>query len=268
MDIEGLEKISRKAELSKNEKLKIMIITVAGASGRFIQSLGYPCLKCLYYENSIEESLLYRLLHQEGEFDCYVIVGGFQYERLETVVSEELKEFGDKILLIKNEHFADLGSGYSLYLALDKIKNMEFEQVVFAEGDLYVDRESFRKVYDSPGNVVTCNREPILSEKAVAFYFDENDGIHYIYDTAHSALMIKEPFLGIFNSGQIWKFAEPGRLKQITESAGEKEWKGTNLELIQRYFGALNRGQYDMVTFKTWINCNTISDYKSIRSRR
>ena len=60
--------------------MRVLIVTVAGSSGRFSESLGYPCLKCLYHENGIKESLLYQMLHQDGDFDCYVVVGGFQYE--------------------------------------------------------------------------------------------------------------------------------------------------------------------------------------------
>lgn len=244
--------------------MRILIITVAGMSARFSQSLGYPCLKCLYWEKSIQESLLHRMLHQDGEFDCYVIVGGFMYDRLESALKRDFGELWDKILLVKNDHYSDYGSGYSLYLALEKIKDMDFTEAVFAEGDLYVDRESFRKICDSPGNVITCSREPILANKAVAFYFDTDYRIHYIYDTAHNALEIREPFLGIYNSGQIWKFADPKRLLQVTESAGEREKRGTNLELIQRYFGDLSKEQYEMVTFQKWINCNTVFDYRMI----
>ncbi|MDE6913302.1 MAG: hypothetical protein K2P35_06360, partial [Lachnospiraceae bacterium] len=95
--------------------MKILIVTVAGMSSRFSQSLGHSCLKCLYYENHIEDSLLYTMLHQDRTFDYYVIVGGFMYDDLKAAIEEEFKEFGDKILLVKNEHYADYGSGYSLY---------------------------------------------------------------------------------------------------------------------------------------------------------
>ena len=244
--------------------MKVLIITVAGMSTRFSQSVGAPCLKCLYHEGRAKDSLLYRMLHQDGKFDRYVIVGGFMYGELETAVREQFGKFMDRILLVKNDHYADYGSGYSLYLALEKIKDMDVSQVVFAEGDLYVDRESFRKVCDSPVSVITCNQEPILANKAVAFYFDRDHRVHYIYDTEHSALEIGEPFLGIFNSGQIWKFADPARLKEITETAGDRERKGTNLELIQRYFGDLPREQYEIITIQKWINCNTVSDYRKI----
>ncbi len=246
--------------------MKILIVTVAGLSARFSQSLGYSCLKCLYYENRPEESLLHRMLCRDSGFDRWVIVGGFLYEELENALKRDFGDFQDKITLVKNDHYADYGSGYSLYLALDKIKDMDFSEAVFAEGDLYVDRDSFRKVCSSPRNVITCSQEPILANKAVAFYFDAGYGIHYIYDTEHSALEIREPFLGIFNSGQIWKFADPERLRRIVESAGEREKRGTNLELIQRYFGDLSREQYEIVTFKQWINCNTVSDYRMIEA--
>ena len=239
-----------------------MIVTVAGMSRRFSESLGYPCLKCLYYENSIEESLLYRMLHQDGTFDRYVIVGGFLFDALKSAIEKDFREFGDKILLLKNEHYADYGSGYSLYLALQEIRDMDFEEVLFAEGDLYVDQESFRKIYDYAGNVITCTTEPILASKAVAFYFDQDYGIHYIYDTAHSLLEIREPFQGIFNSGQIWKFSDADRLRRSIRSIGEKAWRGTNLVLIQEYFGGIAPEEYNIITLKHWINCNTVADYR------
>lgn len=250
--------------------MKILVITVAGMSGRFSESLGYSCLKCIYSEGGIEESLLYKMLHQNEEFDYYIIVGGFMYEELETAIKESFKEFGDKIILLKNDHYSDFGSGYSLYLALKKIVDMEwdFDEAVFAEGDLYVDGESFKKVCDSARNVITCNTEEILASKAVAFYVDRDYGIHYIYDTEHNILEIKEPFRAIFNSGQIWKFADAKRLKQIMLSMAENDWHGTNLALVQNYFGSLAMDEYDIVTFKEWVNCNTIADYKKMRYER
>lgn len=135
--------------------MKILIVTVAGMSSRFSESLGRPCLKCLYHESGIEDSLLYNILHQNGDFDQYIVVGGFQYEELETAVKEHFTEYGDKLLLVRNEHFVDYGSGYSLYLGLKELMKMDFDEVVFAEGDLFVDRKSFRSIYENPCNVLT-----------------------------------------------------------------------------------------------------------------
>ena len=244
-----------------DDRMKILIVTVAGMSTRFSESVGYPCLKCIYSENGIEDSLLYRMLHQNGDFDYYVVVGGFMYDALEKVIAENFEDIREKILLVKNAHYADYGSGYSLYLAFERIKDMDFCEVVFAEGDLYVDQESFRKIYDNPNNVITCNREAILASKAVAFYFDEGNRVHYIYDTSHNVLEIKEPFLGIYNSGQIWKMADAPRLRRIIASVSEREWQGTNLNFVQKYFGSLDKREYDIITFRQWVNCNTVSDY-------
>lgn len=244
--------------------MKILLITVAGLSSRFSKSLGRECLKCIYHEKDIRECLLYRMLKQSPSFDKYIIVGGYRFEELQSVLENDFTEFQDKIILVENEKYAEYGSGYSLYAGLKAAFQMEFDELVFAEGDLYVDAASFEKVCSISNNVITRNAEPILASRAVAYYYDTQYGIHYIYDTSHSALEIKEPFLGIFNSGQIWKFAQPARLRQTVHDMDEKEWQGTNLELIQRYFGGLDEKAYEMVAFERWVNCNTVEDYKSI----
>lgn len=242
-------------------KLKILLITVAGMSQRFSESIGRPCLKCIYYKNNIKESLLYQMMHKEPEFDRYVIVGGYKFDKLKETLDKYFTEFSDRIILVENDKYKEYGSGYSLYLGLEAVKELDFEELIFAEGDLYVDSESFLKVCKIPNNVITCNGDDILASKAVAFYYDAQYGIHYIYDTGHSALEIREPFLGIFNSGQIWKFADRRLLIDAASRVGEKEWQGTNLNLIQEYFGALDRKEYEIVRFKDWVNCNTISDF-------
>lgn len=246
--------------------MKILLITAAGLSQRFSESIGRPCLKCIYYENNIKESLLYKILHKNPDFDRYVIVGGFKFEELKRAIDTYFGDFAGRIVLIENDKYREYGSGYSLYLGLTAVKEMDFDQLVFAEGDLFIDSESFRAVCESPKNVVTCSREAILAKKAVAFYYDTNYGIHYIYDTDHSALEIKEPFLGIFNSGQIWKFADRQQLFEAVSRLDDAKWQGTNLNLIQEYFGELAQDEYEIVEFKEWVNCNTIYDFEKICS--
>lgn len=247
-----------------DESVKILLITVAGLSSRFSKSLGRECLKCLYHERDIRECLLYRMLQQSPFFDKYIIVGGFRFDELKDVLERDFTEFRDKMILVENEKYAEYGSGYSLYAGLKAAFKLEFDELVFAEGDLYVDAGSFGKVCTAKNNVITRNAEPILASKAVAYYFDVQYGIHYIYDTSHSTLEIREPFLGIFNSGQIWKFAQPDKLRETVQKMDAKAWQGTNLELIQRYFGGLDEKEYEMVAFERWVNCNTVDDYKSI----
>lgn len=242
--------------------MRILIITVAGTSTRFSRSIGKPCLKCLYSPEGFDKSLLYRMIHQEDQFDKYVIVGGYMYDRLKAAVNENFPEYRDRIMLVYNDKYAEYGSGYSLYKGIRAVYGMDFDELVFAEGDLFVDSESFKKICSADKDVITVNREDIMADKAVAFYFDANNKIHYLYDTGHKALRINEPFLSIFNSGQIWKFTKIQYLKEIYKNMSEEEWKGTNLVFIEKYFGGLGRDEYDLVKLNGWINCNTIDDFK------
>lgn len=245
--------------------MRVLLLTVAGLSSRFSRSVGYECLKCIYHENGIEESLLYRMLHRGVEFDRTVIVGGFQFHELEEVINRDFPGMREKIQLVYNGQYREYGSGYSLYKGLDAVVGLEFDELVFAEGDLYVDRESFRRVCSSEQDAVTTNSEAILAEKAVAFYYDREYGIHYLYDTGHSLIQIQEPFRGIFNSGQIWKFTQTERLRESFGALSGGDWRGTNLALIQQYFGGLGRDEYRVINLDTWINCNTIEDFRKIR---
>lgn len=244
--------------------MKILIVTVAGMSTRFSQSLGRECVKCLYYKRGFSESLLYRLLHQPVTFDKYIIVGGYRYEELQAAVRREFPAYAEKIVLVNNKSYQTYGSGYSLFCGLMEAMKFPFSEVVFAEGDLYVDAPSFAAVCGCGTDVITCNRDPITADRSVAFYFDLQGKVHYIYDTGHSALEIDEPFLEIRNSGQIWKFANAERLRETVRSMPEESWQATNLVLIQRYFGGMKREQYSVLPFEKWINCNTVEDFDRI----
>lgn len=244
--------------------MKILIITVAGTSSRFSKSIGRSCLKCIYSPSGIEGSLLYKILHQPVDFDKYVIVGGYMYDSLNITIENAFPEFKDKIILLKNEKYAEYGSGYSLYKGIETVIDTDFEEIVFAEGDLFVDTETFQKIYSSEKSVITCNNEDISANKSVAFYLDTGNMVRYIYDTGHNALRIDEPFLSIFNSGQIWKFANPGNIKKVYGEMSEKDWQGTNLVFIENYFRSLPSQEYEILKFKHWINCNTVWDFERI----
>ena len=74
-----------------------------------------------------------------------------------------------------------------------------------------------------------------------------------------------EPFKAIFNSGQMWKFSSSDKLLKAVGSLSEKQLQGTNLEIIQAYFGDMNAEEYDVVTFADWFNCNTVADYEIVK---
>lgn len=246
--------------------MKVLLITVAGVSSRFSASVGYPCLKCIYYTNDIYESLLYKMVHQK-EFDLYVIVGGFQFNNLKQAINKIFGESSGKVLLIYNDKYDIYGSGYSLFLGLKALENIRYDELVFAEGDLYVDNENFIKVYNSVKNVITVNMKPVMAENSVAFYFDISLKPHYIYDTSHNVLEINEPFTCIFNSGQIWKFTYPDKIVKTYKSISGTLWQDTNLVFIQEYFENLCIDEFEIITFNQWVNCNTVMDFNSINSK-
>lgn len=243
--------------------MRSLIITVAGTATRFNRDTEEPTLKCLYNIGGVRNSLLYQILDKARDFDEYIIVGGYLFDKLEYFIDNELCEFKNKIKLIYNPHYTDFGSGYSLILGIRNI-NPSTEAVIFVEGDLYFDRFDFDKVKNSDKNVFTVNHELITAKKAVVVYKNENHQLRYYYDTGHQYLKIDEPFLSIFNSGQVWKFVDPVKLIAVLDNLSETQVKGTNLEIIQGYFGDLAADDYQMVAFSTWYNCNTVEDYKSV----
>ena len=244
--------------------MKYLIITVAGTATRFNRDTKEETLKCLYYTDEPQYALLAQLLKNCGEYDKYILVGGYLYEKLGRFVKNELSGYGKKIELVYNEHFKDYGSGYSLYKGIEAIK--EADDVTFVEGDLFFMATDFRQVYNSPKSVITINREPIYSNKAVALYINVDGKPRYLYDTNHQTLTVSEPFKAIFNSGQMWKFSSSERLLKTVDSLTKEQLQGTNLEIIQAYFSDMNSEEYDVVTFTDWFNCNTVADYDIVRN--
>lgn len=243
--------------------MKYLIITVAGTATRFNRDTKEDTLKCLYYTDEPQHALLPQLMKNCGEYDKYIIVGGYLYENLQRFVADNLADYGDKVVLVYNEHYKDYGSGYSLYKGIEAIT--EPGDVTFVEGDLFFKADVFKQVYDSPKSVITINREPIYSNKAVVLYINAEGMPRYLYDTNHQTLTVPEPFKAIFNSGQMWKFASSENLFKAAARLTDKQLQGTNLEIIQAYFGDMDAEEYDVVTFADWYNCNTIADYEIVR---
>ena len=247
--------------------MKVLLITVAGSSTRFSKSIGKECLKCIYFVNSYKETLLYKTIFKDSSFDQYIIVGGYKFDELQAYADKYLSTMKDKIVLLENKHFYDYGSAYSLYMGIEYAVKCGFDQLVFAEGDLWVDNESFENVSKSETDVITFNRESIDAQKSVVFYYDTGDRVHYLYATNHNCLQINEPFISVYNSGQIWKFIDYKKVNDILKEMSIKDWYGTNLVFIQKYFGGTNRKNYQLVEFKEWYNCNTVYDYNKIAEK-
>ena len=246
--------------------MKTLIVTVAGTATRFNKDTDEPTLKCLYCIGCAKNSLLYQILDKARDFDEFIIVGGYLYEKLEAFVNSELYEFRNRIKLVYNPEFSTYGSGYSLILGIQN-SNPEADEIIFVEGDLYFDKTDFERIKQSDKNVFTVNHELITAKKAVVVYENEEGYLRYLYDTSHSYLRIGEPFLAIYNSGQVWKFRDIDKLFRVVNGLSTEQTKGTNLEIIQGYFGDLKPDQYEMVVFSTWYNCNTVKDYETVYSK-
>lgn len=246
--------------------MKALIITVAGTATRFNRDTTEETLKCLYHHDSFRNCLLYQILDKARDIDEYVIVGGFLFDKLEDFILTNLSEFKDRIKLIYNPEYLTFGSGYSLLLGL-RNADPRADEILFVEGDLYFNDRDFERIKQSEKNVFTVNHNLITADKAVVVY--ENTGRHlqYLYDTSHSYLNIREPFLAVYNSGQVWKFIDLPRLTAVVNNLTPEQTHGTNLEIIQGYFGNLDKSETEMVVFTEWFNCNTVSDYMTVLSK-
>lgn len=243
--------------------MRSLIITVAGTATRFNQDTEEQTLKCLYYIDSPKNSLLYQIFDKSRDVDEIIVVGGFLYEKLCAFIKEYCEEFSQKIRTVFNPLYADYGSGYSLIEGIKAVSETS-DQVIFVEGDLFFDANDFLRVRTSVRDVITVNRELIDARKSVILYKDTAGHIKYVYDTGHQALFIREPFTAIFNSGQIWKFTDPARLRAVIDGLSAEQEKGTNLEIIQGYFGGLSSSDIEIVPLSIWYNCNTVADYKKV----
>lgn len=245
--------------------MKTLIITVAGTATRFNRDTDSPTLKCLYNIGGAHNTLLYQILDKARDIDEYVIVGGYLFDHLQEFADVHLIEFRDKIKLVYNPEYSTFGSGFSLILGIQN-SNPHADELIFVEGDLYFDDEAFKRIINSDRSVLTVNHDLITSKKAVVVYENDRNFLKYLYDINHKDLRITEPFLAVYNSGQVWKFTNLHKLVNVLDSLTPEQTKGTNLEIIQGYFGDLTPSEYELVEFSVWHNCNTVKDYETLYS--
>lgn len=244
--------------------MKIAIITNAGISSRFNEGVpdNLKKLKAIYYENDSKDTLLYHQLLKCSYADKIILVGGYKYENLREYVQTLESGLQSKITMVLNDHFEDLGSGYSLYLGLEEAFKYNPSEVLFVEGDLDIDNDSFERVVSSDKSILTYTYEPIYANKAVVLYKDDADRYRYAFNSSHGMLTIESPFSCILNSGQTWKFTEVDKLKAANAKFYDEAKGDTNLRIIQNY---LDMGvEATIVPLDRWTNCNTRDDYRKI----
>ncbi len=248
--------------------MEAAIITVAGISSRFNEGIPEEdkCLKAIYYERDRADTLLCHLVEKCMFADRIIIVGGYKYDDLKAYCDELPGAVKDRLVLVYNEHFSELGSGYSLYAGLKELFDRfeDVERVLFVEGDLDIDKDSFSRVAGAVGNVLSYSFEPIYSRKAVVLYKNSEERFKYAFNSSHGLLKIDEAFSVILNSGQIWKFADTEKLKAANEKFYETDRSGTNLCIIQNYIESCDAGSFELTGLLRWTNCNTRGDYRQI----
>ena len=246
--------------------MKIAIITIAGISSRFNEGIddNNKVLKCLYTEGGKEETLLYHLMKKCSYADHIILVGGYKFEDLCSFYKNELIQEFPSVTLVLNEFYSNFGSGYSLYLGIQAAIKHNPSEILFVEGDLDIDNESFDRVVDDDKSVLTYTYEPIYANKAVVLYKDDKDQYRYAFNSSHGLLTIGSAFSCILNSGQTWKFTEVDKLKIANEKFFEMAKEDTNLRIIQNYLDA--GVEVDLVPLDRWTNCNTRDDYRKIVS--
>jgi len=236
---------------------KALIITVAGTSSRFRKSLGEDVLKATYSEDG-ERSVLDIMLDYAGEsFEDIIVVGGYKFDELEIFIQTN---YPQKNIKLVNNRLYEYGSNISLVEGI-KALDKEYDEVLFVEGDLVIDRDSFDGIVETKRDTITSTTLPIEAKTSVIYYVSREDSIVYKYDTDHELLTIDEPFKSISNSGQIWKFCDIGKLKEIANSFGEDALNFTNLATVEPYFNAID-GDIAHYQIREWFNCNTIEDYR------
>lgn len=241
--------------------MKTAIIAVAGVSSRFNENESEPVLKGIYTETDYRKTLLYSILRKCKGYDKVVLVGGYQYEQLEKYVSDCKGEFPFQIQLIYNPYYRELGTGYTLKIGLEQCLREKCSEITVIEGDLFFDEESFDRIKTARRNVATYNDKTIYSNKAVIAYVNQEKKLKYVFSTNHGAVEIKEPFLEIYNSGQIWKFTNTELVEKLLADLPKEVWEGTNLKFIEAYFSEIKEDEREMLPLKIWENCNTRLDY-------
>ena len=259
----------RKLSEERVRTMRVAIITIAGVSSRFNDGIPEEEKKhkAIYSEGTSKDTLLYHLLRKCSFADKIIVVGGYKYDEIKSYCEALPTDIRSKVHLIFNPHYKDLASGYSLYTAIKELESSadQVEEVLFVEGDLDIDLASFKRIVNSPSNVLTYSYEPIFANKAVVLYKDESEHYRYAFNSSHGLLTIDSPFSVILNSGQIWKFTDVSKLLSANSDFFNNSKDGTNLKIIQNYIDLCDPSSFELLGLSRWTNCNTREDYKKIK---
>ena len=185
-----------------------------------------------------------------------IVVGGYRYQDLQRAIGEYK---GRSVELVYNPRWQDSGSMYSLYYGA--LASAGASEILFCEGDIITDNESFRQLAAARKDSFAIAREPVFADRSVAAYQGWDDRLYYLFDTDHGALTFPARIKAIFHSAQAWKIQDAEAFMRLNGQLTETERRGTNLVLIERYFQRHAFRELRPVTLEHWINCNTREDF-------
>lgn len=141
-------------------------------------------------------------------------------------------------------------------------------ELLFCEGDIITDRDSFRQLASAQKDSFAIAREPIFADRSVAAYQGSDDRLHYLFDANHGALTFPPNVKAVFHSAQAWKIDDGEAFIRLNAQLTETERRGTNLVLIERYFRRQPMEKLNPITLEHWINCNTREDFARYESQK
>lgn len=144
--------------------MNIAIMLMAGYGSRF-KDLTINNHKCLLWVNNkkIIDYQLESLINSNVD-QIYCVVGHEKEKIIEYVNCKYAKSFN--INFIVNEDYLVTNNMYSLYLALEKIKNSEIKikNVVIMNGDIVFEKSLINDILEKPDNLIVCKPDMFLEE--------------------------------------------------------------------------------------------------------
>ena len=247
--------------------MKDVVITCAGGSTRFSNSVNCPAHKSIYKADGQTKCLLEWQIDtalSSENVNKIIIVVGFQNTQVEDFIKSKYPN-NERIITVNNEQWNTTGSNLSMCLGLLACKNTKADSILCVEGDLYA--SNFKVLIECPSTSdfrsTTNGHSTIYSNVDVLGIISKTSSgfrTSFEYSTDHSEFKSINFYnaVTIFPSGQMWEIATKKiDFDKVTKCA-EMFPSKTNLEILQ-HFSSSKSPMYPF-ELKDWVNCNTITE--------
>lgn len=247
--------------------MKNVVITCAGGSTRFSNSVNAPVHKSIYKAKDQVRCLLEWQIDtalSSKNVNKIIVVVGFQNTQVEDFVKSTYGN-DERIVIVNNELWSTTGSNLSMCLGLLACKNTKADSILCVEGDLYA--SNFRDLIDTPSTtsfLSTTNGHSTIDSNVdvLGIISKTSTGFQtsFEYSTNHSVFENINFYnaVTLFPSGQMWELATEKINFDIVAKSAEIFPNKTNLEVLQHF----SYSELPMIPFilTDWINCNTITE--------